>query len=147
MAPYVFFFPWTSEAGEEEDFSFSVTTISLFKKTPTPLARSFPRVGEEGGDVFLGQFLGRQHSGRPSHVPPLFLPIKTGKEKEKRAQESREAQEIEKKRAEDQKKTRKGKKAVKKEKQRRREGRQRRRRERREYKERVNRPKERKKKI
>jgi hypothetical protein len=55
-ALWVLFFPWTREAGEEEDFSSSVTTISLLKKTPTlptPVARSFPRVGEEGGDVFL----------------------------------------------------------------------------------------------
>jgi hypothetical protein len=35
-ALWVFFFPWTREAGEEEDFSSSVTTISPFKKTPTP---------------------------------------------------------------------------------------------------------------
>jgi hypothetical protein len=33
---WVFFFPWMREAGEEEDFSSSVTTISPFKKTLTP---------------------------------------------------------------------------------------------------------------
>jgi hypothetical protein len=36
MALWVFFFPWTREAGEEEDFSSFVAVISLFKKTLTP---------------------------------------------------------------------------------------------------------------
>jgi type IV secretory pathway VirB10-like protein len=80
---------------------------------------------------------------RPS---PVFAYKNRGGEEKKSTREQRGSRD-QKKRAEDQKKTRKGKKAVKKEKQRRREGRQRRRRERREDKERVNRPKERKKKI
>jgi hypothetical protein len=74
-ALWVFFFPWMREAGEEEDFSSSVTVISPFKKMLTPFQkdadqphlpkRNFPRVG--------GVVEGRQHSGHPSHVPPLFL--------------------------------------------------------------------------
>jgi len=70
MAPYVFFFPWTREAGEEEDFSSSVfhRHFSL-KMTPTN-----PTCPKKTFHVLEG----RQHNGRPSHVTPLFLPIKTG---------------------------------------------------------------------
>ena len=63
-----------------------VGPIRVLKFWSTPLAQSFPCVGEEGGDVFLGQFLGWQHSGRPSHVPPLFLPIKTGGMRKKKGE-------------------------------------------------------------
>jgi hypothetical protein len=54
-ASWVFFFPWTCKAGEEEDFSSSVTAIFPFKKMPTPFQkdvdqpylpkRNFPHVG------------------------------------------------------------------------------------------------------
>jgi hypothetical protein len=91
-ALWVFFFPWTREAREEKDFSSSVTSISPFKKTPTPFQkdvdqphlpkRNFPHVG--------GVVDGRQHTSCPSHVSPLFLPIKTGEEKKKNETGERE---------------------------------------------------------
>jgi hypothetical protein len=52
--------------------------------------RNFPRVG--------GVVEGQQHSGRPSHVSPLFLLIKTGEEKKKRDRRGREEGREEKKR-------------------------------------------------
>jgi hypothetical protein len=79
------------EVGEEEDFFFLCShRFPSQKDADSPLKRHrhnphFPRVGRA--------VEGRQHSGRPSHVPPLFLPIKTGEEKKKRRQKREKTEE------------------------------------------------------
>jgi hypothetical protein len=71
MAPWVFIFPWTCEAGEEEDFYSSVFHRFFFQKDADQgplLAQSFPRVGEKGGEVSLG-WLQKGHPDHPTPVP------------------------------------------------------------------------------
>jgi len=51
------------------------------KKTPTPSKKT---------PTTFHVLEGRQHNGRPSHVSPLFLPIKTGEEKKKTREEREE---------------------------------------------------------
>ena len=79
----IVFFPTHAENRGEDDFFFSTFCLHSFPsfaqkdaETRTPLAQRFPRVGRT--------LEGRQHSGRPSHVSPVFSPIKTGEEEEKR---------------------------------------------------------------
>jgi hypothetical protein len=119
-APYVFFFPWTCEAGEEEDFFLPpVFTDSLsllnLKKTPTQ-PTYLPRGGRMKETYPLGGS-GRLHSGRLSHVPPLCLPIKTGGVEQRRTQKKKEGGQTKrkKKREEKQKNRRKGRKQRKRE--------------------------------
>jgi hypothetical protein len=70
--------------------------------------RNFPRVG--------GVVEGQQHSGRPSHVSPLFLLIKTREEKKKRDMRGREEgrEEKEREREREEKRERRSKKRKKK---------------------------------
>jgi len=90
-ALWVFFFPWTCEAREEEDFFFPYSHCLLFSrwpgKTPTKdlsLAQSFPHIG--------GMVEGRQHSDSPGLSPPCFLPIKTREERAKKKRTRERAQ-------------------------------------------------------
>jgi len=73
--------PGCAKQGKKKIFSSSVLTdFPSQKDADSSLKRHrhnphFPRVGRA--------VEGRQHSGRPSYVPPLFLPIKTREEKKK----------------------------------------------------------------
>jgi hypothetical protein len=48
-----------------------------------PLAQSFPRVGEEGGEVSLGWWRGSYTIAAPASLFPVF-PINTGEESERK---------------------------------------------------------------
>ena len=68
---HVFFFPWTCEAGEEEqDFFLCSTASSLSKRCRLPTC--LPHGGRMEGTYSLGGS-GRQHNGHPNHVSfPCF---------------------------------------------------------------------------
>jgi hypothetical protein len=87
--------PGRVKQGKKKIFSSFVTATDSFQKDADPFqkdANHFPRVG--------GEVEGRQHSVRPVHMSPLFLPIKTGEQKKKRQRERGQRREITKKRRE-----------------------------------------------
>jgi hypothetical protein len=95
LALWVFFFPWTHDAGEEDDFFFlchrhlslQKDVDSLSKRCrPTPLAhKHFPRVGGAAA-----------HCTAPVSLP-CFFPIKTGEERVEKKRERAEEREEERK--------------------------------------------------
>jgi hypothetical protein len=91
LALWVFFFPWTHDAGEEDDFFFlchrhlslQKDVDSLSKRCrPTPLAhKHFPRVGGAAA-----------HCTAPVSLP-CFFPIKTGEERVEKKREKKKERE------------------------------------------------------
>jgi len=78
---HVFFFPWTREAGEKKKIFLLFHRQLSLKKTPT--THLLATWWKKEGDVPLGRFGAAAQWPPQPRLPPLFLPIKTGKREEK----------------------------------------------------------------
>jgi len=117
--PYVFFFPWTCRKQGKGAF------VPLCFPPPSPLKRRRPKTlscsvdpwpptcWRNGGDVGPWAIVGRQYSGHPSYVSPMFSYKYRGDEEEKGGKIEREENDIVEK---IEKRRRKGKKKKKKQK-------------------------------